>query len=268
MAAIPKVQFSSGVKVDQLAYGTGSAWMKEVEGEIHRPTIDAIKAAIDLGYRHLDGAQYYKNETELGLAVKESGVPRSEFFITTKVFGHTDVEGQLRSSLEKLGTEYIDLYMLHEPFSAGGNPAALQTVWRDMEACHDKGLARNIGVSNFLVPHVQAVLETAKVKPAVNQMELHPYLPREELVRFCQGHGITVEAFAPLTPLTKAGPGPSTRWSRARGPAWRQRERGALEVARREGHRGHHDQLQEGAPRGVPGAAARLSAQRGRGGGD
>lgn len=77
-----------------------------------------------------------------------------------------------------------------------------------MEACHDKGLARNIGVSNFLVPHVQAVLETAKIKPAVNQMELHPYLPRAELVRFCQGHGITVEAFAPLTPLTKAGPGP------------------------------------------------------------
>ncbi|ETS83972.1 hypothetical protein PFICI_05848 [Pestalotiopsis fici W106-1] len=208
MAAIPKVQFPSGTKVDQLAYGTGSAWMKEVEGEVHRPTVDAIKDAINVGYRHLDGAQYYKNETELGLAVRESGIPRSEFFLTTKVFGHTDVEGQLRASLEKLGTDYIDLYMLHEPFSARGSPAALQAVWRDMEACHDKGLARNIGVSNFLVPHIKAVLETAKTKPAVNQIELHPYLPRAELVDFCQSQGITVEAFAPLTPLTKASPGP------------------------------------------------------------
>ncbi|KAK6216469.1 hypothetical protein LQW54_003474 [Pestalotiopsis sp. IQ-011] len=208
MANIPVVQFSSGAKVHQLAYGTGSAWMKEVEGELHRPTVDAIKAAIDVGYRHLDGAQYYKNEAELGIAVKESGLPRSDLFLTTKVFGHTDVEGHLRRSLEKLGTDYIDLYMLHEPFSARGDPAALQAVWRDMEACLEKGLARNIGVSNFLVPHLQAVLETARTRPAVNQIELHPYLPRAELVRFCQENGTTVEAFAPLAPLTHARPGP------------------------------------------------------------
>jgi diketogulonate reductase-like aldo/keto reductase len=144
----------------------------------------------------------------LGLAIKESGVPRSELFVTTKAVGHEDVEGLLRSSLAKLGTEYIDLYLVHEPFQAGGSEEALQSVWQGMEACLEKGLARNIGVSNFLVPHLEAVMKTAKTKPAVNQVELHPYLPRQELVDFCQNNGILVEAYAPLTPLTKGRPGP------------------------------------------------------------
>ncbi|KAK9414673.1 putative NADP-dependent oxidoreductase domain-containing protein [Seiridium unicorne] len=206
--AIPEFRLPSGAKLAQLAYGTGTVWCKENEDEVDRPTVDIIKTAIALGYRHLDGAQYYKNETELGIAIKESGVPRSEFFITTKVFGHKDIEGHLRASLQKIGTDYIDLYLIHEPFSAGGSEEALQKAWRDIEACHEKGLARDIGVSNFLVADVQAVLKTAKTKPAVNQIELHAYLQRTKLVEFCQSNGIVVEAYAPLTPLTKASPGP------------------------------------------------------------
>ncbi|KAH8668459.1 ketoreductase [Xylariales sp. PMI_506] len=192
----------------KLAYGTGTTWMKETEDNLHRPTIDAIKLAIETGYRHLDGAQYYKTETELGVAIKESGVPRSELFISTKAVGHDDVEALLRDSLKKMGTDYVDLYLIHEPFSSPTDEG-LQATWRGMEACLEKGLARNIGVSNFLVPHLQAVLKTAKVKPAVNQIELHPYLQRTELVAFLREQGIAVEAFAPLTPLVKAPrPGP------------------------------------------------------------
>lgn len=140
--------------------------------------------------------------------MKESGVLRHEFFITTKAMNHRDVEGQLRASLKKLEMDYVDLYLIHEPFSALGSDEALQETWRGMETCFEKGLARNIGVSNFLVSHMEAILKTAKTKPAVNEVELHPYLQRPELVEFCRSQNITVEAFASLTPLTKATPGP------------------------------------------------------------
>ncbi|KAH6647175.1 NADP-dependent oxidoreductase domain-containing protein [Truncatella angustata] len=150
----------------------------------------------------------YKNEAELGLAIKESGVPRSELFVTTKAIDHQNIQGSLQDSLQKLGLEYIDLYLIHEPFSARGSAEALQAAWRGMEACVDKGLARDIGVSNFQVPHLETVLETSRIRPAVNQVELHPYLPRAGLVDFCRRNGITVEAFGPLTPLTRVSPGP------------------------------------------------------------
>ncbi|KAI1849741.1 hypothetical protein JX265_008079 [Neoarthrinium moseri] len=206
--AVPEFQLPSGAKLPQLAYGTGTLWIKENEADIDRPTVDGIKLAIELGYRHLDGAQYYKTEAELGVAVKESGVPRSEFFISTKAISPVDVEGSLRTSLQKLGMDYVDLYLIHEPFSAGGNEQVLQDAWRGMEGCLEKGLARNIGVSNFLIPHLDAVLKIAKVKPMVNQVELHPYLQRTQLVDYLKAQDIAIEAYAPLGPLVKARPGP------------------------------------------------------------
>ncbi|KFA71058.1 hypothetical protein S40288_05510 [Stachybotrys chartarum IBT 40288] len=205
---LPSLTLASGSEIPMLGYGCGTVWMTESDDDINRDTVDAIKQAIELGYRHLDGAQYYRTEAELGLAVEESGISRSDFFITTKAVSPIDVEGALRLSLKRLRTEYVDLYLIHEPFSSGGRKEILQEAWKGMESCLRQGLARSIGVSNFLIPHIEAILETATIKPAVNQIELHPYLQRTELREFLKTQAIQVEAFAPLTPLTKASPGP------------------------------------------------------------
>ncbi|CAH0028712.1 unnamed protein product [Clonostachys rhizophaga] len=226
--ATQTLQLPCGDKVPMLAYGTGTVWMKSAEDDVDRATVDAIKEAIDLGYRHLDGAQCispvspsslcrkptnaveqdYETEPELGLAIEESKVPRAEFFVTMKAVSPIDVEGALVTSLKKLRMEYVDLYLIHEPFSSGGSEEVLQEAWRGMERCREKGLARSIGVSNFLIPHLESILKVATVKPAVNQIECHPYLQRSELREFMKRQGIIAEAFAPLTPITKASPGP------------------------------------------------------------
>lgn len=153
-------------------------------------------------------AKDYGTESELGLAIQESQVPRSEFIVSTKAVSPIDVEGALRASLRRLKTDYVDLYLIHEPFSAGGDEKILQDAWRGMESCLQQGLARAIGVSNFLIPHIQTILKVATTKPAVNQIEMHPYLQRTQLRGYLKEQGIQVAAYAPLTPLTKASPGP------------------------------------------------------------
>uniref|UniRef100_A0A8H7TKM3 NADP-dependent oxidoreductase domain-containing protein n=1 Tax=Bionectria ochroleuca TaxID=29856 RepID=A0A8H7TKM3_BIOOC len=226
--ATETLELPCGDKIPMLGYGTGTVWMKSAEDDVDRATVDAIKEGIDLGYRHLDGAQCitpvspsslcrestnpveqdYETEPELGLAIEESKVPRAEFFVTTKAVSPIDVEGTLVTSLKKMRMEYVDLYLIHEPFSSGGSEEVLQEAWRGMERCREKGLARSIGVSNFLIPHLESILKVATVKPAVNQIECHPYLQRSKLREFMKRQGIIAEAFAPLTPITKASPGP------------------------------------------------------------
>ncbi|KAH7014083.1 ketoreductase [Microdochium trichocladiopsis] len=204
--AIPNIRLGSEAQVPVLAYGTGTTWIKQDGDSLDRKTIDGIKEAIELGYRHLDGAQYYGTEAELGQAIRESGVPRSDFFITTKAVSHVDVEGSLRESCRKLQTDHVDLYLIHEPFSAT-DEQDLQQTWADMEICLDKGLARHIGVSNFLPTHLDSLVKTARVKPAVNQIELHPYLQRQKVIQYCRENGIVLQGFAPLTPFkVRAGP--------------------------------------------------------------
>jgi len=151
----------------------------------------------------------YKTESELGTAIKESGVAREELFVTTKVDNANihDIAGAIRISLKKLQLEYVDLYLIHQPWFANSE-ADLQKSWADMEAVRQSGLARSIGVSNYLPNHLAAVLKTAKVVPACNQIEFHPYLQREELLHFHKQHGIATAAYGPLTAATKAKPGP------------------------------------------------------------
>ncbi|KAF7552892.1 hypothetical protein G7046_g7271 [Stylonectria norvegica] len=188
-----------------IAYGTGTLWFTGVVDEINRQTIDGIKVAIEAGYRHLDGAQMYRTETSLGAAMLESKVPRSDFFLTTKALTINDIEGALENSLVKLGTSYVDLYMIHHPFEAK-TPAELQNAWRGMERCVERGLARNIGVSNFTIQHMSTILETATIKPAVNQIEMHPYLQQPDLWAYLKDNDIRIEGFASLTPLKEPSP--------------------------------------------------------------
>ncbi|TID20041.1 aldo-keto reductase family 1 member C13 [Venturia nashicola] len=215
---IPSLKLNDGTSIPMLGYGTGTAWFKRGdEATIDRTLVESVKTAIGLGYYHLDGAEVYKTEPELGLAIKESGVDRSKLFITTKVMQNAgDPVAALKTSLKKLQVDYVDLYLIHAPYFASNDPkdptnndpAKLQKAWAAMEQLKEAGLAKSIGVSNYLIPDLESTLKTAKVVPSINQIEFHPYLQHGDLLAFQKKHGIATAAYGPLTAVTKAKPGP------------------------------------------------------------
>ncbi|KAI0466005.1 NADP-dependent oxidoreductase domain-containing protein [Xylaria cf. heliscus] len=173
---------------------------------------DIIKAAalaINNGYYHLDCAECYQNESGVGAGIKAAGVDRSKLYVTTKVVGtiNQDVAAALDTSLSKLGLDYVDQYLVHVPFSAG-SPEGLQKIWSQMEAVQAAGKARTIGVSNFEVEDFEIILKTAKVVPAINQIEFHPYLQKRDVIDFCRKKGIAISAYSSLSALTQGRPGP------------------------------------------------------------
>jgi len=159
--------------------------------------IAAIQCALQAGYRSIDTATYYQNEHSVGNAILESGIPREKIFLTTKVWNsdqgyHTTIK-VFEESLEKLRTNYLDLYLIHWP-QAG---TTFET-WKAMEELYEKGLIRAIGVCNFLIPHLKRLMENSRIKPMVNQFEFHPELIQPELLQFCQDNQIQPEAWRPI----------------------------------------------------------------------
>ncbi|KAI8946710.1 Aldo/keto reductase [Xylaria longipes] len=166
--------------------------------------VKAAVLAINNGFYHLDCAECYQNESGVGAGIKASGVDRSKLYVTTKVVGtiDQDVAVALDTSLSKLGLDYVDQYLVHVPFSAG-SPEGLQKIWSQTA-----GKTRSIGVSNFEVEDLEIILKAAKVVPAINQIEFHPYLQQRDVVDFCRKKGIAISAYSPLSALTQARPGP------------------------------------------------------------
>jgi 2,5-diketo-D-gluconate reductase A len=162
-------------------------------------TVDAVGTALDAGYRHIDTAALYGNEREVGQAVAGSGIPRSELFVTTKVWndrqGFDETLRAFDESLGKLGLDYVDLYLIHWPVPSRDRYV---DTWHALEELHESGRARSIGVSNFTEQHLDRLIAESDTIPAVNQVELHPWLPQRELRAYDAHHGILTEAWSPL----------------------------------------------------------------------
>lgn len=164
-------------------------------------TAQAVTWALEAGYRHIDTAAMYGNEADVGRAVRESGLDRKDVFVTTKMWytehGYESAKRAAHASLGRLGMEYVDLYLIHWPRA---NPPSLRLEsWRALEELHREGLCRAIGVSNYTVRHLEELAAHAKVAPAVNQVEFHPFIYDPALLNYCQEHRILVEAWSPLT---------------------------------------------------------------------
>lgn len=201
MSPIPSVKMNNGAEMPVVAMGlwTGTPGADQ--------TAQQVDVAIKAGYRHFDTAAMYANEKETGECLRKSGVPRQELFVTTKVWNdrHRDVEAAFDESFEKLGLEYIDLYLMHWPQAQKADGSADDSIsfvdtWKQLERLLETraGKVRAIGVSNFSSKTLKELLEHAKVVPACNQIETHPYAPDHELVDLCKSRGIVVTAYTPL----------------------------------------------------------------------
>lgn len=155
---------------------------------------EAVTTALQAGYRHIDTAMIYRNEKEVGRAIKDSGIAREDLFVTTKLWNddHNKVAEAMDSSLQKLGLQYVDLYLMHWP-----EETRLQ-AYKDMEKLLEAGKTKAIGVSNFTIRHLDELLSSTSIVPAVNQVEFNPFLNQQELVRYCQEKDIVFEAYCPL----------------------------------------------------------------------
>lgn len=156
----------------------------------------ACAAALKHGYLHIDSAQMYKNEAEVGRAVRDSDIPREDVFITSKIMsGAADPDAVVQQSLDKIGVGYIDLYLIHSPH--GGSEARLK-AWKSLIGAKEKGQLRDIGVSNYNVKHIEEIRAAGLEMPAVNQIELHPFCQQKPIVEYCKKNNIVVEAYCPL----------------------------------------------------------------------
>lgn len=180
----------NGVKMPWFGLGV----FKVKEGS---EVVESVKAALKNGYKSIDTAAVYKNEEGVGQSLKEAGVAREELFITTKVWnseqGYESTLQAFETSLEKLGLDYLDLYLIHWPVAG-----KYKETWKALEKLYKDGRVRAIGVSNFHVHHLKDLMADAEIKPMVNQVEYHPHLAQTELLEFCKAEGIQMEAWSPL----------------------------------------------------------------------
>lgn len=185
-----RVTLNNGVEMPRLGLGV----FKAQEG---REVIDAVRTAVEVGYRAIDTAALYQNEEGVGTGIRESGIPREEIFVTTKVWndrqGYDSTLKAFEESRKKLGFDYIDLYLIHWPVKG-----KYKDTWRALEKLYKEGYVRAIGVSNFQTHHLDDLLQDSETMPVVNQVEFHPLLTQEEVKEYCDTKNIYITAWSPL----------------------------------------------------------------------
>ena len=188
---VPQIALNDGNSIPQLGYGT----FKVPPADTQR----AVAEALEVGYRHIDTAAIYGNEEGVGQAIADSGIPRDELFVTTKLWNdrHDADEPRkaLQESLAKLGLDQVDLYLIHWPTPAKDN---YLHAWQQLIKLREAGLARSIGVSNFLVPHLEKIVTATGVAPAVDQIELHPAYQQRDVTAWAAEHDVRIESWGPL----------------------------------------------------------------------
>ena len=191
MPSVPSVRLNNGVEIPQLGFG-----VFQIKPE---DTAEAVTSALRTGYRHIDTAQMYQNEKQVGQAIAASGLDRSEIFVTTKLnnnkHGYAEALAGIDQSLTDLGVDRVDLFLIHWPLPTVSDYVE---TWRALEKSYADGKARAIGLSNFQAHHIRKLHAETEIPPAVNQIELHPYLTQDELRAFDAEHGIATEAWSPI----------------------------------------------------------------------
>ena len=190
-------KLNNGMKIPCVGFGT----YKAAEGN----NVEVLKTAIESGYRYFDTASFYQTEDFLGQAIRESNLPREDFFLVSKMWkdemGYQQTKDALEKSLKRLGTDYLDIYLIHWPRPSADcenwKELDLET-WRAMEELQKEGKIRGLGLSNFLPHHIKNILENGTVKPVVNQLELHPGYMQQAAVQYCKEHGIQMQAWSPI----------------------------------------------------------------------
>ena len=193
MSAVPNITLNDGNTIPQLGFGV---FQIEPEG-----TAEAVSEALRIGYRHIDTAEMYGNEKEVGEAIRDSGLDRGDVFITSKLNNGfhepQDAREAFDRTLSDLGFDYVDLFLIHWPLPTLYNGDFVST-WKTLEEFHRDGRARSIGVSNFQIEHLEQLAAETDTVPAVNQIEVHPYLTNDEVRGYGQEHGIVTEAWSPI----------------------------------------------------------------------
>jgi 2,5-diketo-D-gluconate reductase A len=192
MSTVPDITLNNGARIPQLGFGVFQVPPEE--------TKDATLMALEVGYRHIDTAQMYGNEKGVGEAVRESGLDRGEVFITSKLnngfHAHDDALRAFDGSLRVLGFDYVDLFLIHWPLP--GIDVDFVETWKALEEIYRSGRAKSIGVSNFQPSHLRRLIDEANIVPAVNQIEVHPYLTQDDVRAADTEHGVATEAWSPL----------------------------------------------------------------------
>lgn len=190
-SVVPTITLNNAVQIPQLGFGTFQIPPDE--------TRETTLAALEAGYRHIDTAEMYGNEKEVGQAVRDSGLDRADVFVTSKLnngaHGHDDALQAFGRTMEELGLDYLDLFLIHWPLPGKGD---FVETWKALEEIYRSGRAKSIGVSNFQPHHLRRLLEGSEVVPVVNQIEAHPYLTQDDVRAFGAEHEIATEAWSPI----------------------------------------------------------------------
>jgi 2,5-diketo-D-gluconate reductase A len=193
LSTVPGINLNDGNTIPQLGFGVFQIERKD--------TAKAVSEALEIGYRHIDTAQMYGNEKEVGDAIRSSGLDRGEVFVTSKLSNGAHEPGDARdafdATLSDLGFDYVDLFLIHWPLPTR-NDGDFVSTWKTLEEFHSDGRARSIGVSNFQIEHLELLAAETDSVPAVNQIEVHPYLTNEAVCSYGREHGVLTEAWSPI----------------------------------------------------------------------